>query len=183
MKIRPNACRQLKNLCKLGLRPEFDLRTKCDLFHQVTHYRTWRGWPHWPLTDMTRGLLIGGGRTQCRTRSPLQQHLAHLNEACKARALRDDAVNLSVCLSVCSSVVSAGKQQPCRVATATKGVPYVSSPVKNSPHVTFIIAAGAYSWNPWTRHICYNLLNDKPVRDTKLLTDEKCCWSSLVISM
>jgi len=26
----------LKNLCKLGLRPEFGLRTKSDLFYQVT---------------------------------------------------------------------------------------------------------------------------------------------------
>jgi len=27
LKIRPNACRHLKNLCKLGLRPKFGLRT------------------------------------------------------------------------------------------------------------------------------------------------------------
>jgi len=32
LKIRPNACRHLKQLCKLGLRPEFGLRTKSDLF-------------------------------------------------------------------------------------------------------------------------------------------------------
>ena len=32
LKIRPNACRHLKNLCKLGLRPKFGLRTKSDLF-------------------------------------------------------------------------------------------------------------------------------------------------------
>ena len=36
LKIRPNACRHLKNLCKLGLRPEFGPSTKSDLFHQVT---------------------------------------------------------------------------------------------------------------------------------------------------
>ena len=36
LKIRPNACRHLKNLCKLGLRPKFGLRTKSDLFYQVT---------------------------------------------------------------------------------------------------------------------------------------------------
>ena len=35
LKIRLNACRHLKNVCKLGLRPEFDLRTKSDLFYQV----------------------------------------------------------------------------------------------------------------------------------------------------
>ena len=35
MKIRPNACYHLKNLCKLGLRPKFGLRTKSDLFYQV----------------------------------------------------------------------------------------------------------------------------------------------------
>ena len=33
LKIRPNyACRHLKHLCKLGLRPGFGLRTKSDLF-------------------------------------------------------------------------------------------------------------------------------------------------------
>ena len=32
LKIRPNACRHLKSLCKLGLRPKFILRTKSDLF-------------------------------------------------------------------------------------------------------------------------------------------------------
>jgi len=37
LKIRPNACRHLKNLCKLRLRPKFGLRTKSDLIHQVTH--------------------------------------------------------------------------------------------------------------------------------------------------
>ena len=37
LKIRPNACRHSKNLCKLGLRPKFGLRTKSDLFYQVTH--------------------------------------------------------------------------------------------------------------------------------------------------
>jgi len=37
LKIRPNACRHLKNLCKLGLRPKFGLRTNSDLFYQVTH--------------------------------------------------------------------------------------------------------------------------------------------------
>jgi len=37
LKIIPNACRHLKNLCKLGLRPKFGLRTtKSDLFYQVT---------------------------------------------------------------------------------------------------------------------------------------------------
>jgi len=36
LKIRPNACRHLKKLCKLGLRPKFGLRTKSDLFYQVT---------------------------------------------------------------------------------------------------------------------------------------------------
>jgi len=36
LKIRPNACRHLKNLCKLGLRLKFCLRTKSDLFYQVT---------------------------------------------------------------------------------------------------------------------------------------------------
>jgi len=36
LKIRPNACRHLKNLCKLGLRLKFGLRTKSDLFYQVT---------------------------------------------------------------------------------------------------------------------------------------------------
>jgi len=30
------ACRHLKNLCELGLRPKFGLRTKSDLFYQVT---------------------------------------------------------------------------------------------------------------------------------------------------
>jgi len=34
-KTRPNAC-QLKNLWKLCLRPEFGLRTKSDLFFEVT---------------------------------------------------------------------------------------------------------------------------------------------------
>jgi len=33
--IRPNACRHLKNLCKLGLKPKFGLRTKSDLFHLI----------------------------------------------------------------------------------------------------------------------------------------------------
>ena len=37
MKIRPSACRHLKNLCKLGLILKFALRTKSDLFYQVTH--------------------------------------------------------------------------------------------------------------------------------------------------
>ena len=36
LKIRPSACCHLNNLCKLGLRPEFGLRTKCGLFFQVT---------------------------------------------------------------------------------------------------------------------------------------------------
>jgi len=38
LKIRPNACHHLKNLRKLGLRPEFGLRTtgKSDLFYQVS---------------------------------------------------------------------------------------------------------------------------------------------------
>jgi len=35
-RIRPNACRHLKNPCKLGLGPEFGLRTMSDLFFQVT---------------------------------------------------------------------------------------------------------------------------------------------------
>jgi len=30
----------LKNLCKLGLRLKFALRTKSDLFYQVTHCST-----------------------------------------------------------------------------------------------------------------------------------------------
>ena len=38
LKIRPNACHHLKNLCTLGLRPKFGLRTKSDLFYQVTHW-------------------------------------------------------------------------------------------------------------------------------------------------
>ena len=37
LKIRPNACCHLKNVCKLGLRPEFGLRTKSDLLYEVTH--------------------------------------------------------------------------------------------------------------------------------------------------
>jgi len=37
LKIRPNVCRHWKNLCKLGLWPKFGLRTKSDLFYQVTH--------------------------------------------------------------------------------------------------------------------------------------------------
>ena len=36
LKIRPNACGHLKKLYKLGLRPKFGLRTKSDLFYQVT---------------------------------------------------------------------------------------------------------------------------------------------------
>jgi len=36
LKIRPNTCHHLKNLCKLGLRLKFGLRTKSDLFYQVT---------------------------------------------------------------------------------------------------------------------------------------------------
>jgi len=36
MKIRPTACRHFKNLCKLCLRLKFGLRTKSDLFYQVT---------------------------------------------------------------------------------------------------------------------------------------------------
>jgi len=36
LKIRPNACRHLKILCILGLRLKFALRTKSDLFYQVT---------------------------------------------------------------------------------------------------------------------------------------------------
>ena len=38
LKIRPNASRHLKNLCKLGLRLKFGLRTKSDLFYQVTQW-------------------------------------------------------------------------------------------------------------------------------------------------
>ena len=37
LKIRPNACHHFKNLCKIGLRPKFGLRTNSDLFYQVTH--------------------------------------------------------------------------------------------------------------------------------------------------
>jgi len=36
LKIRLNISRHLKNLSRLGLRPEFGLRTKSDLFYQVT---------------------------------------------------------------------------------------------------------------------------------------------------
>jgi len=32
LKMTPNDCRHLKSLCKLGLTPEFGLRTKSDLF-------------------------------------------------------------------------------------------------------------------------------------------------------
>jgi len=34
--LRPNACRHLKNLCKLGLRVEFGLTTKSDVFFKST---------------------------------------------------------------------------------------------------------------------------------------------------
>ena len=56
LKIRPNACCHLKNLCKLGLRLQFALRTKSDLFYQVTQCRNFRSLPLLPR--LYRGLYI-----------------------------------------------------------------------------------------------------------------------------
>ena len=62
------------------------------------------------------------------------------------------SVCLSVCLFislfVCLSVAPATYLQPCHIVAATKGVPYVFSPLKNSPPMKFMVVAGAYSWRP-----------------------------------
>jgi len=50
-KIRPNACRHLKNLCKLCLRPEFGKRTKSDLFYQVTNLSLLKDVEKWPTIE------------------------------------------------------------------------------------------------------------------------------------